>query len=169
MPVRRRHHPEAEPQRRRLPIGTINLDAYNPRLAANEEGRSQPELLRIMAERFKLEELADSIIASGYRPFDPLIGATEEGRVVVLEGNRRIAAIKLLLNPEGAPISLRSRWRELSRRLPAAHRAGMEEVNITVYPNRDNVDVASYIGFRHVTGVLPWPAFEKATFIALMI
>src|SRR5437762_13789624 len=108
MAARKKSRPEAEPQQRRIAVGDINLDAYNPRLAANEEGRSQPELLRIMAERFKLEELADSIIASGYRPFDPLIGATEDGQVVVLEGNRRIAAIKLLLNPEGAPISLRS-------------------------------------------------------------
>src|SRR5438067_11467451 len=143
MPVRRRNHPEAEPQRRRLPVGTINLDAYNPRLAANEEGRSQPELLRIMAERFKLEELADSIIASGYRPFDPLIGATEEGRVVVLEGNRRIAAIKLLLNPEGAPISLRSRWRELRRRVRAALCGGMDKVDMTGCAQRWNVVVRS--------------------------
>src|SRR5207249_6448777 len=72
----------------------------------------------------------------------------------------------LPIYPDAAPLSLRPRWRELSRRLPRDHRAGMQEVDITVYPNRDNVDVASYIGFRHVTGVLPWPAFEKASFIS---
>ena len=90
---------------------------------------------------------------------------------MVLEGNRRIAAIKLLLNPEDAPKSLRPRWRELSRRLPVAHRKAMAESRSHhVYPDRDNVGhVASYIGFRHVSGVMPWPAFEKASFIASMI
>ena len=60
-----------------MPIGDIDLDPYNPRLAAHEEGRVQADLRRIMAERFKLPNLAESIMASGYRPFDPLIGAAE--------------------------------------------------------------------------------------------
>ena len=122
-----------------------------------------------MAEKFKLEELAESIVASGYRPFDPLIGARQKNQIVVLEGNRRVAAIKLLLNPDLGPEKIRPRWRALAARLTADARDKMSKLDITVYPNRDDVDVESYIGFRHVTGVLPWPAFEKASYIAKMV
>jgi hypothetical protein len=159
----------SEPVAKTVPAGDILLDPYNPRLSSDEKGASQPDLMRILIEKFKIEELADSIIATGYRPFDPLIGYDHKGRVTVLEGNRRVAAVKLLLNPELAPDKYLTRWRQLSRKLPADFRKQMEELTLTVYPRRDDADVTAYIGFRHVTGVLPWPAYEKAGFIAQMI
>src|SRR5947209_3550138 len=112
-----KHPKQATPKRMRPEVGELDLDPYNPRLAAHEEGRSQPELLRLMVAKFKLEELAESIVSAGYRPFDPLIGAREKNRIVVLEGNRRVAAIKLLLNPDLGPEKMRPRWRALAVRL----------------------------------------------------
>src|ERR1051325_9176599 len=75
----------------------LKLDPQNPRLSSAEEGSDQPKLIEIMIERFKIEEIAESIIAAGYLPFDPLIGLKENYSVTILEGNRRIAAIQLLL------------------------------------------------------------------------
>jgi hypothetical protein len=37
---------------------------------------------------------------------------------------------------------------------------------VRVYGSRDDKVVTSYIGYRHVAGVLPWPAQEKASYIA---
>src|SRR6266850_336576 len=90
-------------ERRRINPLDVNLDPHNPRLSSEEEGSDQPKLLGILIERFKVEEVAESIIAAGYLPFDPLIGLEESGPVTILEGNRRIAAIKLLLEPDKAP------------------------------------------------------------------
>jgi hypothetical protein len=147
----------------------IELDPDNPRLTPDEQGRGPDELLRIMIERFKIEELAESIVAAGYLPFDPLVGWEHDGVVTILEGNRRIAAIKLLLNPELAPEGAREKWRRLSASLPATHRKRMSPVSLTVYADRTAFDVTAYIGFRHVTGVLKWPALEKASFIAKLV
>lgn len=122
-----------------------------------------------MIERFKIEELAESIIAAGYLPFDPLVGWEHDGVVTILEGNRRIAAIKLLLDPKLAPDRARDKWQKLSARLPAEHRERMRLVSVTVYGDRAAFDVTAYIGFRHVTGVLKWPALEKAGFIAQLV
>jgi hypothetical protein len=147
----------------------LKLDAHNPRLSLEEEGSDQPKLLEIMIKRFKVEEIAESILAAGYLPFDPLIGLAEANDVTILEGNRRVAAIQLLLEPEKAPEKFRLKWIGLSKRLPKKTREDLAAIKVEVHKNRDDFNVRSYIGFRHVTGVLKWPSLEKAGFIAELI
>jgi hypothetical protein len=147
----------------------IDLDPENPRLTADEQGKPQEELLEILLVRFKLVELGTSIVASGYNAFDPLVGLRQKSKVIVLEGNRRIGALKLLLNPELAPKSHRATWTELARQLDPADRKEIEKVDILTYGSRDEANVSAYIGFRHVTSVLKWAALEKAAYIARLI
>jgi hypothetical protein len=148
---------------------SILLDPHNPRLSHAEEGQPQPNLLQTMLTRFKLEELAESIVATGYVPFDPLIAFRDGSDIYVLEGNRRIAALKLLLDPTLAPERHRARWLQLQAELTAERRATFATVELTIFPDRNDVDLEAYIGFRHVTGVLQWPALEKANFIAHLV
>src|SRR5437588_5813091 len=101
---------------------SILLDPHNPRLSQAEEGQSQPSLLQTMLTRFKLEELAESIVATGYVPFDPLIAFRDGSDIYILEGNRRIAALKLLLDPSLAPDKSRARWQQLNGGLTAERR-----------------------------------------------
>jgi hypothetical protein len=154
-----------------VPVSPLDLalDPYNPRLSRDEEGSSQSELLEIMLRRFQLDELAESMIAIGFQPFDPIVVTREKGKLVVLEGNRRVAVLKLLLRPESAPPRYESTWRAYRERLSHEAIDAIHEIGVRVYPRRDSPDVRAYIGFRHVTGVLTWPAFEKATFIAELV
>jgi hypothetical protein len=156
-------------ERRKVNPLDVNLDPHNPRLSSEEEGSDQPKLLQIMIERFKVEEIAESIIAAGYLPFDPLIGLEEGDLVTILEGNRRIAAIKLLLEPSKAPERHSQKWMDLAKRLPKAVREDLSEIWVEVHKHRDDFNVRAYIGFRHVTGVLKWPSLEKASFIAELV
>jgi hypothetical protein len=160
-------HPEGKPK----PLNPLKLqlDSHNPRLTKEQEGSSQPDLLKIMIEEFKVEEIAESIIATGYLPFDPLIGWEHDGVTTILEGNRRIAAIQLLLDPALAPEKYRKTWTALSRELPTEERRLLENLEVKVFPDRGAIDVRAYIGFRHVTGPLKWPAHEKASFIAQLV
>lgn len=151
------------------PLKELELDPYNPRLRSEEEGKDQETLLEIMIRRFKIEELADSIISAGYLPFDPLIGYAHNGKVRILEGNRRLAAIKLLLEPDLAPEKQQTKWQSLSDKLSLKQRESLRSLEVIVYPDRSDASVTAYVGFRHVTGVLQWPAFEKASFIDRMI
>jgi len=148
---------------------TLKLDPQNPRLSSAEEGSDQPKLIEIMIERFKIEEIAESIIAAGYLPFDPLIGLRENNSVTILEGNRRIAAIQLLLEPMRAPEKHRDKWLALNRRLSKTVQSDLANLEVEVHKNRNDFNVRAYIGFRHVTGVLKWPSLEKASFIAELI
>src|SRR5688572_31773257 len=50
-------------------------------------------------------------------PLDPFIGHRDAGSVVVLEGNRRVATLQLLLKPELAPKRFVKTWEEFRARL----------------------------------------------------
>jgi len=90
-------------KRQELDPATLQLDLDNPRLAQNDmTGRpTERDVIEFLAARADLAELIHSIAANGYLDFEPLIVLVEsKGRLVVIEGNRRVAAIKLLLNPD---------------------------------------------------------------------
>ncbi len=150
------------------PLG-LEFDPNNPRLSSEEEGSAQDKLLKIMLDRFKIEELAESIIAAGFIEFDPMIGWEHNGKVTIIEGNRRLAALKLLLKPNLAPKPNRKTWVDLSNRLSPTNRETVRRIKVMVYKDRSSADLIAYIGFRHVTGVLQWPSLEKANFIAQRI
>lgn len=147
----------------------LELDPHNPRLSKEEEGCTQEKLIELMLERFNIDELAESIIATGYVPFDPLVGYQHGANVRILEGNRRVATVKLLLNPALAPEKYRKKWQDYRTRLEAHFLPSIQSLAVQVYATREEVSVASYIGYRHVTGVLTWPALEKAKYIAGLV
>lgn len=157
---------------RTIAIENLRLDPYNPRLRSAEEGSSQDELIAIFVDRFNLDEIATSILESGYVPLDPLLGCPspeDTDAVIVREGNRRVATIKLLLEPQLAPERVRERWRAFAARLEGAARERLIEVDVGFYADCDDRELLTYMGFRHVTGVLGWPALEKASFIAILV
>jgi hypothetical protein len=84
-----------------LPIEDLRLDLNNPRIA---EATSQREALQkiIDDQDAKLVALAESIIEDGLNPMDRFLviaSPDEAGKYVVIEGNRRLTAIKVLRNP----------------------------------------------------------------------
>lgn len=157
--------PDSEPQD---PLSLL-LDPHNPRLLGSEEGASQSRLLEVMIARFKAEELAESIVASGFLKFDPMLGVRDDGALVVIEGNRRLGAIQMLLEPGRAPERRRDTWVALSARLRPEVRESIRQIPIHILPSRSDATLNAYLGFRHVSGVLQWPSAEKARFISKMV
>ena len=84
-----------------LKLSNLYLDLKNPRY---EEQRSQNEALNTIAsdQKEKLLFLLRDIIKNGLNPSDIPIVMPDKDRVngyIVLEGNRRIAALKLFMKP----------------------------------------------------------------------
>lgn len=153
----------------RVSAEVIRLDPENPRLTEEDSLLDQDRLLETLIRRFKLDGLARSIVASGFLEYDPMVGLWDGETVTVLEGNRRVAAAKLLLDPALAPRNRQPKWRELARGLKAQYRQQLEKLPLEIYSNRDAFDVLAYVGFRHVSGVIQWPALEKAAFMARLV
>lgn len=62
-----------------------------------------------MVENEKVKDLAKDISEKGAtNPLDSVGITIENGKRIVLEGNRRICALKLLLNPELAPKNIKN-------------------------------------------------------------
>ena len=152
-------------------VDHLYLDPINPRLGRHRTSPVTPqdELLDIMRE-WVLDELALSYLESGgFWPHEPLIVVEEslydEKHLVVVEGNRRLAALKALKFAEaGKPLS--KKWSSMLKDLPVP-----EGLFVRVpYVRADSrADVQAFLGFRHVTGIKQWDADEKAGFIARLI
>ncbi|HEV7416959.1 MAG TPA: ParB N-terminal domain-containing protein, partial [Tianweitania sediminis] len=84
-----------------LKTDDLLLDLNNPRISKSS---SQREALQKIIEDqdVKLAALAQSIVQDGLNPMDRLLIVKAEedaGKFVVIEGNRRLAALKILTNP----------------------------------------------------------------------
>lgn len=151
-------------------VDELNLDPSNPRLGRRVAAANltQSEVLDIMKD-WSPEELATSFLESGFWPQEALIAVREElyghEGLVVVEGNRRLAAIKLLkLAVDGSPTS--AKWRDIaaSGELSADFFAEIPYILVD-----DRSKVSAYLGYRHVTGIKEWKPAEKAEYIAKLI
>jgi hypothetical protein len=84
-----------------LDIDELLLDLENPRIS---RASSQREAIQKIIEDqdLKLVVLAESVVTDGLNPMDRwlvLKSPTERGKFIVLEGNRRLATLRLLHNP----------------------------------------------------------------------
>ncbi len=95
-----------------VPVDDLLLDAQNPRLASHDPTRpSQEDMLRILWSEMAVDEVAFSIAANGFYSQEPLfvipIPGRNASRYTVIEGNRRLAAVRLLRD-ENLRISLKA-------------------------------------------------------------
>ncbi len=152
-------------------VAELWLDPRNPRLGREHTRQelTQEQVLELMRE-WTLDELAVSFLESGFWIQEALLCVREafEGteRLVVVEGNRRLAALKLLFAAkEGAPIS--QRWAEIAASGNDEDFARLEQVPYLEAHSRQSIQ--AYLGFRHVTGIKEWAPAEKAEFISKLI
>lgn len=152
------------PAIRGVPFEKLDLDPDNPRLPEGLQGQSQDTLLTYLADNTALDELMQSFADNGFFRHEPLIGVRRDGdRVTVLEGNRRLAALKILL---GAPEAIDQGLEPvLEARLSEAVRNDLRVV--PTYLVADRQDVHKYLGFRHIGGIKTWSAEAKARYLML--
>jgi hypothetical protein len=98
-------------------VTSLRLDPNNPRIPDSGKELSQRDLIADLVENDKVYELAKSIVDNGYYPVEALIIIEDNNTKYVLEGNRRLAALKLLISPEGGPEKWQQRFRALSNRI----------------------------------------------------
>ncbi len=81
-------------------LNTLQLDLNNPRLSHNDESLNQTQIMKYLIMNESVYELAKKISEEGYFVGEEPIICLENGKKIVLEGNRRTAALKLLQNPK---------------------------------------------------------------------
>lgn len=145
-----------------LGLNQLYLDPNNPRFFASDWVDSPDECIddekvqerarqRLVAE-FSVDKLRMNMEVNGYLPIDRVIVREfKPDRYVVLEGNRRICAAKMMstvgiqgdIVPPDALDSL--------RRIPCLQYIGGEANAAWIFQ-----------GLRHITGIVGWDAYNKA-------
>jgi hypothetical protein len=141
---------------RRERTSELYLDARNPRLLSRAGG--QRELLLTMWRDFLVEEVALSIAKNGFWDYEPLVIACEEDQFVVIEGNRRLAAVKLLLDEA-------ERQRVGATSLPRIGPRQREELRTLPVIESEREHVWQFVGYKHVNGPQAWQSYSKAQYI----
>lgn len=148
-----------------VPLGLLDLDWANPRLAEplRHQEVTQQELALYIDKHHDVLRVARSIDSHGFFVSEPLIAVPEGGRYVVVEGNRRLVALKGLAEPalRSALVKQTSGWTRLGT-IPAD-----AEIPVVVVNDRSQVD--ALLGFRHISGIEPWDPFAQARFIAELV
>lgn len=151
----------------RILLSNLRLDRANPR---HPEFESQREIIEWMTSGSgrigeKLVALAKDVVTFGLNPADRVMvvpDQEEKGQFTVLEGNRRITALKLLNNPDSAPTK---QWQNRFSKLCRPPYSPIKEIPCVVFD--DEARAFHFIELRHLgesggAGVVPWETEQKA-------
>ncbi len=148
-----------------LPVQNLEFDPENPRLPQRLKNESDGnKILQWMINKGVIEELMVAIGEYGYFIGEPLLVVEKENvddKYLVIEGNRRLAAVKLLLDP-----TLTDR-KSIQQIAAEARSEKHEEIPCVIFPTRD--EILRYLGYRHVTGIREWSALAKARYLAQLL
>ena len=139
------------------------LDPNNPRLFAKEEvpelrieeNGIQNRVLQEIKEKVGIDDLVASIESYGFLIIDRVVVKPTEKGYIVIEGSRRIAALKTVKdNHIRGMITLDETIRKT-----------LDEIEVLIYKGAKK-DIAWRLqGLRHISGIKEWPRFLQAKFV----
>lgn len=148
----------------RFKAADLNFDRNNPRLVEFpiERNSSEEDIINILWSEMAVNEIVMSILAHGFFENEAMYAVSENGKYIVVEGNRRLAAVKSILNPDIIDNSGMNKYKnkitlELIEQLSN---------NLPVIVLKDRQEAWRYIGFKHVNGAAKWGSYAKAQYIA---
>lgn len=143
--------------REKVKVADLFLDPENIRLQV-EVKSSQEALINDLFVNEKALQILESIAANGFFPDEIPVVIKEDQKVVVIDGNRRVAALKVLNRPEIVP-SMETVVRKLLKNAGKT----IKEIEVVVSPNRDAV--RRFLASKHTQNTRrPWRPLRQAYF-----
>jgi hypothetical protein len=151
-----------------IKLNDLLVNSENPRF---ESVNSQTEAIKrlVQEQKDKLYRLAKSIVEKGLNPSElPIVieDFQQDGMYRVLEGNRRITAIKILNNPDLIDFSESQKMRFKKLRKDFDEKK-FEEIQCVVVENESEAN--HWIKLRHTgenngVGIVPWDRTQQKRF-----
>lgn len=137
-------------------IKNLYLDLKNPRVP--EHARlDEDSIVEYLLENEDIMEIAKNIAINGYHRSAVSIVCTENRKRVILDGNRRLAACKLLLDPS---LTSGIRRKTLEKLQGTANLKELKSIKITIAPSRK--DAEKEISDIHINILMkPWQVIQK--------
>lgn len=149
-------------QPERVSPDVLQLDRLNPRLVlAGGKKPTDKQIINLLYQEDELSELLSSIAANGYLDFEPLVVLDEgsDEAYTVLEGNRRLAAVRLIKDLE-----LAAELGITIPNMPADLIPTMDAIRVILVESR--AAARTFIAFKHINGPHRWNSYAKAQYAA---
>ena len=151
----------------KVSVERLRLDRDNPRLLGQAKDASEESIIARLYRSAELDELLQSISTNGYLDIEPLVVmcAREDDMLIVLEGNRRLATLRLFREPDLVQRIASSEGTRIA--VPEINdgvRTTLDQVSVYLVANRKRA--RAFIGFKHINGPAKWDAYAKARFAA---
>ena len=148
-----------------IALEKLLFDPENPRLPSKLRGYNKDsEVLDWMLIHENAIELMGSIGEKGYFPAEPLLvvpSKKRNGFFEVIEGNRRLAAVKLLNAP-----SLATFKKQSVKDVAAEAKVKTKAIPAINFSEKDEILI--YLGYRHITGIKEWGPLAKAKYLSAL-
>jgi len=145
------------------------IDEVNPRLAEPNIGQREAQRTLAQKQGKKVLKLAKHILQYGLNPLElPAVSRRPDGRFIVLEGNRRLVALKALDNPDtladAVTPKVLSEMRKLSKQYQEAPIDFVECIEV-----RDREEIEPWLRLKHTgenqgAGLVRWGPDEADRF-----
>lgn len=151
-----------EQQIKFISLGNLKLDKLNPRLPTSLHHADENKIINWMLADASIIELMLAIGENDFFIGDALLVIEKDNDYIVVEGNRRLSALKLLNNPQLANIHQKKIQRvlEITKYRP-------KNIPCIVFNKRE--EILNYLGYRHVTGIKSWGILAKARYLYNLI
>lgn len=146
---------------RTIKTTSLKFDLNNPRLFIST-AMSQKDALRDLFNTENAIDVAEAIANNGYLPIEfPIVVQLPSGKFTVTEGNRRLAAIKGLTNPELVP-AFQTRLRKAALKIDLAK---ISKLKVKIAPSYEEASRFSAIIHTSQGGRRNWPRAQQENFI----
>ncbi len=144
-----------------IDLDKLKLDKQNPRLpkSLQRATATEEEILEYMLLDASLIEL---MLAIGKNDFFPgeqlLVVKAQDNNYKVIEGNRRLSAVKLLNKPDLVSVQ-KTKIQQVIKEAEFFP----TEIPCLIFEKEE--DIHNYLGYRHITGIKEWKLLEKARYL----
>lgn len=145
----------------------LTFDKENPRLVEFATATDENQILNCLWDNMAIDELVMSILAQGFFEHEPLYvipSTKDDGLFIVIEGNRRLAAIRSILSPDTVKNGRMERFK--SRVTPELFKKLQDSIPVIKLEKKQ--DAWRLLGFKHVNGPAKWGSYAKAKYISLV-
>jgi hypothetical protein len=153
------------PNRQADVVDDLHLDPDNVRLET-PYGVPESDIIQDLFSNEKALSLVEAIAQVGYFTHELPIVVIRNNQMIVVEGNRRLAALKAIQNPYLAPAVQRARLTRFIERIP--NRDALKTITVKVAPNQDDANqviAALHTGNQRVA----WTPTRQAAFFQAQV
>lgn len=147
-------------------VSGLLLDERNPRFEDPVNGQDEAVTALLLDAPQKLVNLAQDIAnQDSLNPTELTVVVEEDDDLIVIEGNRRLAALKLLRNPDLAAPAGQGLGIDLVKKFKTLHKVGVGPDTIDVYQADSRETARHWLELRHTgendgVGVLGWESWQ---------